>query len=54
MKVGGVAYRSIWLNADGATVEVIDQTLLPHRFAVRSLRTWADAEQAIKAMIVRG
>lgn len=54
MKVGGVAYRSIWLNADGATVEVIDQTLLPHRFAIRSLMSLADAEHAIKTMIVRG
>ncbi len=54
MKIGGVAYRSIWLNADGATVEVIDQTLLPHRFAVRSLMSLADAEHAIKTMIVRG
>ena len=54
MKVGGVAYRSIWLNADGATVEVIDQTLLPHRFANRSLMSLADVEHAIKTMIVRG
>ncbi len=54
MKIGGVAYRSIWLNADGATVEVIDQTLLPHRFAIRSLMSLADAEHAIKTMIVRG
>jgi methylthioribose-1-phosphate isomerase len=54
MKVGGVAYRSIWLNADGATVEVIDQTRLPHRFAIRSLMSLADAEHAIKTMIVRG
>ena len=54
MKVGGVAYRSIWLNADDATVEVIDQTLLPHRFAIRSLMFLADVEHAIKTMIVRG
>jgi methylthioribose-1-phosphate isomerase len=54
MKVGGIAYRSIWLNDDGVTVQAIDQTLLPHRFAVRSLATLADAEHAIKAMIVRG
>ena len=54
MKVGGIAYRSIWLNANGESVEIIDQTLLPHRFAIRPLATMADAEQAIKAMIVRG
>ena len=54
MNVAGAAYRSIWLNADNATVAVIDQTLLPHRFAVRSLSTLADTEQAIRTMIVRG
>jgi methylthioribose-1-phosphate isomerase len=54
MKVGQVSYRSIWLNDDGQSVDVIDQTVLPHRFAVRSLANLADAEQAIKTMIVRG
>jgi methylthioribose-1-phosphate isomerase len=54
MKVSGKAYRSIWLNDDGERVDVIDQTQLPHRFAVRSLANLADAEQAIKTMIVRG
>ncbi len=54
MKVGGIDYRSIWLSEDSLTVQVIDQTLLPHRFAIRSLATLADAEHAIKAMIVRG
>ena len=54
MKVSGVAYRSIWLNGDGSSVDVIDQTQLPHRFAVRSLKRLADAEHAIKFMIVRG
>jgi methylthioribose-1-phosphate isomerase len=54
MKVSGKAYRSIWLNDDGVSVDVIDQTVLPHRFAVRSLANLADAEHAIKNMIVRG
>jgi methylthioribose-1-phosphate isomerase len=54
MKIDGKSYRTIWLAADGATVEVIDQTLLPHRFVVRQLKTMADAEQAIRTMIVRG
>ena len=54
MKVGDEAYRSIWLNADGTSVDVIDQTVLPHRFVVRSLKNLVDAEQAIKTMIVRG
>ncbi|MDP3239348.1 MAG: S-methyl-5-thioribose-1-phosphate isomerase [Reyranella sp.] len=54
MKVDGTPYRTIWLAADGTTVQAIDQTLLPHRFVVRDLRTMEDAEVAIRTMIVRG
>ena len=32
MKVGGRAYRTIWTTEDGRAIEVIDQTVLPHRF----------------------
>jgi len=54
MKVDGKPYRTIWLGADGTTVQVIDQTLLPHAFIVRDWRTMEDAERAIRTMIVRG
>jgi methylthioribose-1-phosphate isomerase len=54
MKVDGKPYRTIWLGADGSTVQVIDQTLLPHRFVVRDLVALEDAECAIRTMIVRG
>jgi methylthioribose-1-phosphate isomerase len=54
MKVDGRPYRTIWVAADGTTVQVIDQTLLPHRFVIRDLRTMEDAERAIRTMIVRG
>jgi methylthioribose-1-phosphate isomerase len=54
MKIDGKPYRTIWLDADGTTVQVIDQTLLPHRFVIRDLRTVEDAERAIRTMIVRG
>ena len=54
MKVDGTPYRTIWLGPDGTTVQAIDQTLLPHRFVVRDLRTMKDAEAAIRTMIVRG
>ena len=54
MKVDGKPYRTIWLGRDGTTVQVIDQTLLPHRFVVRDLRSMEDAEKAIRTMIVRG
>jgi methylthioribose-1-phosphate isomerase len=54
MKVDGVPYRSIWLNEDGWSVDIIDQTRLPHEFVVQSLRTVADAAEAIAVMRVRG
>jgi methylthioribose-1-phosphate isomerase len=54
VKVDGKPYRTIWLGADGTTVQAIDQTLLPHRFVIRDLRTVEDAETAIRTMIVRG
>ena len=54
MKVDGKPYRTIWLGADGTTVQAIDQTLLPHAFVVRDLKTLEDAERAIRTMIVRG
>jgi methylthioribose-1-phosphate isomerase len=54
MQVDGKDFRTIWLNADGAGVDVIDQTRLPHRFEVLTLRTAAEAADAIKRMVVRG
>ncbi|MDT8319555.1 MAG: S-methyl-5-thioribose-1-phosphate isomerase [Xanthomonadales bacterium] len=54
MQVEGKAYRSIWLNGNGWAVDIIDQTLLPHAFEVRSLTSPAEAAEAIRAMRVRG
>jgi methylthioribose-1-phosphate isomerase len=54
MKIDGVPYRTIWLADDGASVEVIDQTLLPHTFAVQRLTTAEEAGVAISTMVVRG
>ena len=54
MKIDGVPYRSIWLNDDGSSVDIIDQTLLPHGFEVRTLRSLDDAAEAIRVMRVRG
>ena len=53
MRVDGEDFRTIWLAADG-DVEVIDQTRLPHRFEILTLRTGAEAAQAIRGMVVRG
>ena len=54
MKVDGKHTRTIWLEADGATVGTIDQTLLPHRYATIRLNTVEDAARAIATMQVRG
>ena len=45
---------TIWLEGDGATVGIIDQTLLPHRFVTARLATLEAAAHAIKSMQVRG
>jgi methylthioribose-1-phosphate isomerase len=54
MRVNGKPYRTIWLAADGWSVEVIDQTRLPHRFETLQLRNVHDAANAIGTMVVRG
>jgi methylthioribose-1-phosphate isomerase len=54
MKIGEKHYRTIWLNEDGWSVNVIDQTKLPHVFEVMCLQTVADAAAAIADMVVRG
>ena len=54
MKVDGKPTRTIWLEADGWSVGIIDQTVLPHRFATLRLTTLDDMARAIKTMQVRG
>jgi len=54
LKVDGRCYRTIWLNDDGASVDVIDQRWLPHEFKVATLRTVDEAATAIRDMWVRG
>ena len=54
MNVDGVAYRSIWINNDGWSVDVIDQTRLPHAFEIKNLHNLDDACTAIRDMVVRG
>src|SRR5918994_7683893 len=54
MKVDGSPTRSIWLESAGRTIAVIDQTVLPHRFAVPRLTTLDEAAHAIRSMVVRG
>jgi methylthioribose-1-phosphate isomerase len=54
MKVDGRQTRTIWLEPDGWSVGVIDQTALPHRFATVRLTTLDDVAHAIASMQVRG
>jgi methylthioribose-1-phosphate isomerase len=54
MKVGGKPYRTIWLNDDGISVSVIDQTLLPHHFKIVKWSTVEDVAEGIRSMVVRG
>jgi methylthioribose-1-phosphate isomerase len=54
MNVEGKSMRSIWLEPDGWSVGVIDQTALPHRFLTARLTTLVQAAHAIRAMVIRG
>jgi methylthioribose-1-phosphate isomerase len=54
MQIDGVPYRTIWVESDGTSVGVIDQTKLPHRFETLRLTTLEEAAVAIEEMIVRG
>ena len=55
MKIDGVAYRSVWLDADdGWSVHIIDETKLPWSLEVLRLTTRDQAAYAIKSMQIRG
>ncbi len=46
--------RTIWLEPDGWSVGVIDQTALPHRLLTARLTTLAEAAHAIRTMVICG
>ena len=54
MKVNGAHFRTIWVGDDGWSVEIIDQTRLPHEFVTRRLTSVDQAAAAIQTMAVRG
>jgi methylthioribose-1-phosphate isomerase len=54
MKIDGKDMQAIWVETDRASVGIIDQTLLPHRFATLRLCTLEQAAHAISSMQVRG
>ena len=62
MKINEKVYRTIWpitgadspKNDAGFSVQIIDQTMLPHRFEVKELAHLDEMIVAIKTMQVRG
>ena len=54
MKVSGKHYRSIWADADRASVHIIDQSRLPHVFETLRIDSAEAMAEAIKAMRLRG
>jgi methylthioribose-1-phosphate isomerase len=54
LNVNGKPCRSICLADDGWSVNIIDQTFLPHEFLWRRLTTPQEAAEAIRFMRVRG
>src|SRR5262245_18752604 len=54
MKVEGKQTRTIWVEADGWSGGIIDQTVLPHRFTTIRLTALAEVARAIATMQVRG
>ena len=49
MNVDGTPYRTIWVEEDGSSIRIVDQTRLPHEFVTRALTTVAEAAEAIKS-----
>lgn len=54
MMVNGIPYRTIWPTGNGGSVQIIDQTRLPHEFVTISLKSVKDTAEAISNMRVRG
>jgi methylthioribose-1-phosphate isomerase len=54
MKIDGRPTRTIWIADDSWGVEIIDQTKLPFAVSTRTLRSWREAADAIRDMVVRG
>jgi len=54
MKINGRQTRSIWLESDGWSVGIIDQTRLPHDYATLRLASCEDAARVISTMQTRG
>ena len=54
MRVNHQPTRTIWLDAETESVQIINQTKLPHSFEIAQLNSLDDAAMAIRLMMVRG
>ncbi len=54
MKIDGTPYRSVWVDADGWSVRIFDQTRLPWTLDILRLTNAAEVTYAIRSMQVRG
>jgi methylthioribose-1-phosphate isomerase len=54
MLVEGIPRRTVWIEADGESVGIIDQRALPFVFATLTLRHTEEVVVAIRDMLVRG
>jgi methylthioribose-1-phosphate isomerase len=54
MKINGTSYRSVWVDDDGSTVRIIDQTKLPWSVDFLRLSDLENVAHAIRSMQVRG
>jgi methylthioribose-1-phosphate isomerase len=54
MLIDGKWMRSVWIEPDGWSVGIVDQTKLPHALKILRLATLEDAAHAISSMQTRG
>lgn len=54
MKIDGTSYRSIWVDRDGWSVHILDQTKLPWAVEILDLTEVAHAAHSIRSMQARG
>jgi methylthioribose-1-phosphate isomerase len=54
LNIKGKPYRTIWVAADGWSLQIIDQTRLPHELVIVPLKNVEETARAIKTMQVRG
>ena len=54
MKIDGTPYRSVWVDADGWSIRILDQTKLPWQLDILRLVDADQVAHAIRSMQVRG